>query len=147
MQADYFRENESSLVSLPIKKTLLNEESLTVFKKTLAPNVISNFIPEIPKCICSMKTEHCNFTVNTKLFYTTLNKQSPYLLFSPSPVLRSLTSNLPFEKNIFSRKCLASFFRMYVLQSIYIECTFNSSCRCRKEGHTYILFLLKVMAN
>lgn len=129
MQADYFRENESSLVSLPIKKNLLNEESLTVFKKTLAPNVISNFIPEMPKYICSMKTEHCNFTVNTKLFYTTLNKQSPYLVFSPSHLTikpRSLTSNLPFEKNIFSRKCLASFFqnvrsavclhRMYVQQ-------------------------------
>lgn len=30
-----------------------------------------------------MKTEHCNVTVNMKLFYTALIKQPTYLLFPP----------------------------------------------------------------
>lgn len=52
MQAGYFitRKNESSLVSLLIKN-FSEITVLTVLKMTFALNVISNFKPEIPKCL------------------------------------------------------------------------------------------------
>lgn len=61
-------------------KNLLNEKSLTVFKKPFALSVTWNFRHKIPNAFWQELST--SFTVNMKLFHSALGNQFSYLFIS-----------------------------------------------------------------